>query len=194
MTTDIKFPLISGNISIDLVNTEVVRHGTRHDLLTDSDYVLAWFDTLFRENTLYQDQFSENIERRADKVLAHLIELRSFLREGYEKVADGTELSTHWINHLESQMKKAPFTYQFINDKLLAVPMGTLENALTSLIAYDALKLVSSGQLNYIHRCANPDCVLLFIDTHGRRKWCSMKICGNRSKVTRHQRQKAQKK
>ena len=77
---------------------------------------------------------------------------------------------------------------------LMPVPVGTAENALISLVALDALKLISSEQLRYIHRCANPECILLFIDTRGRRKWCSMKICGNRSKVTRHQRQKAQKK
>ncbi|WP_425203523.1 CGNR zinc finger domain-containing protein [Priestia megaterium] len=29
--------------------------------------------------------------------------------------------------------------------------------------------------------------MLLFIDLTGRRKWCSMKICGNRKKVARFQ-------
>ncbi|HDR6823126.1 TPA: CGNR zinc finger domain-containing protein, partial [Bacillus thuringiensis] len=32
-----------------------------------------------------------------------------------------------------------------------------------------------------------PDCVLLFIDKSGKRKWCSMKICGNRKKVAKFQ-------
>ncbi|UOQ49323.1 CGNR zinc finger domain-containing protein [Gracilibacillus caseinilyticus] len=193
MAVEQKFPLISGNISIDLVNTEVVRHGTRHDLLTNTKHVLAWFDTLIRENIIFKEQFSKDIEQRGNDALILLHELRSFLREGYEKMADGKELSSDWINHLELLIKNAPFTYQFKDDKLIPTPMGKPENALTSLIALDALKLISSGQLSNIHRCANPDCVLLFIDTHGRRKWCSMKICGNRSKVTRHQRHKAQK-
>ncbi|MGX6988867.1 CGNR zinc finger domain-containing protein [Leuconostoc fallax] len=30
---------------------------------------------------------------------------------------------------------------------------------------------------------ANPKCVLLFVDESGRRKWCSIQICGNRHKV-----------
>ncbi|NPC91302.1 CGNR zinc finger domain-containing protein [Bacillus sp. WMMC1349] len=193
MTTEIKFPLISGNISMDLVNTEVVRHGTRHDLLTNTEHVLAWFDTLMMENIIFKEQF-RHLEQLGDNAFILLQELRSFLREGYENMADGKELSSDWITHLELLMKKAPFTYHLKNDMLIPTPMGTPENAIASLIALDALKLISSGQLSYIRRCANPDCVLLFIDTHGRRKWCSMKICGNRSKVTRHQRQKAQKK
>lgn len=194
MAIEVKFPLISGNISMDLVNTEVVRHGTRNDLLTNTEHVLAWFDTLTKESIIFNEQFGKDIEHWGDDALTLLRELRSFLREGYEKMADGKELSSDWITHLELLIKKAPFTYQLKNDKLIPTPMGKPENALTSLIALDALKLISSGQLRNIHRCANPDCVLLFIDTHGRRKWCSMKICGNRSKVTRHQRQKSQKK
>ncbi|MEK5040445.1 CGNR zinc finger domain-containing protein [Sporosarcina sp. FSL K6-3457] len=193
MTTEIKFPLISGNISIDLVNTEVVRHGTRHDLLTKTAHVLAWFYTLTRDDIIFKEQFGEDIEQWADDALPLLREMRAFLREGYEKMADGKELSTDWITHLESQIKKAPFAYQLKKNTLMPTPIGKPENALTSLIALDALKLITSNQVSNIRRCANPDCVLLFIDTHGRRKWCSMNICGNRSKVTRHQ-QKAQKK
>jgi predicted RNA-binding Zn ribbon-like protein len=40
-----------------------------------------------------------------------------------------------------------------------------------------------------LRRCANHDtCVLMFLDTsrsHTRR-WCSMELCGNRSKVAAH--------
>ncbi|WP_117170051.1 CGNR zinc finger domain-containing protein [Paraliobacillus sediminis] len=194
MTNEITFPLISGNISMDLVNTEVVRHGTRHDLLTNADHVRAWFDTLIMEKIIFKEQFSADIEHWGNDSLSILRELRQVLREGFEMLADGKELSSDWIKHLELLIENAPFTYQLKNDQLIPTPMGKPENALISLIALDALTLISSGQLNNIHRCANPDCVLLFIDTHGRRKWCSMKICGNRSKVTRHQRQKAQNK
>ena len=36
--------------------------------------------------------------------------------------------------------------------------------------------------------CANPDCVLWFLDTSrpGTRRWCSMAACGNRDKAIRH--------
>lgn len=194
MRTDITFPLQSGNISIDLINTEVVRHGTRHDLLTKPKHVIAWFQTLSKNNIIYKTQFNAAIEQWADRALPLLRDVRFRLREGYEKMADGKELSSNWLTHWESLIEKAPFTYQFRNKLLVPTPVGTPEQALISLIALDVLELKSSGQLNHLHRCANPECVLLFIDTRGRRKWCSMKICGNRNKVTRHQRKKAQKK
>jgi predicted RNA-binding Zn ribbon-like protein len=39
-----------------------------------------------------------------------------------------------------------------------------------------------------IRGCANPDCVLWFLDTSrpGTRRWCSMAACGNREKAIRH--------
>ncbi|WP_342536417.1 CGNR zinc finger domain-containing protein [Sporosarcina sp. FSL K6-3508] len=187
MATEIIFPLLSGNTSMDLVNTEVVSHGTRHDLLTSKEHVLAWFNTIKKEGNISRDQFNMDIELWANDALPLLRELRSFLRDGYEKSADGKELTPDWNTHLELLIKRAPFMYQLKNDQLIPIPIGEPDDALISIIALDALKILSSNQLSKIHRCANPECVLLFIDTHGRRKWCSMKICGNRSKVTRHQ-------
>ena len=35
-----QFPLISGNLSLDLVNTELVRRGQRYDLLITNEDVL----------------------------------------------------------------------------------------------------------------------------------------------------------
>ena len=190
MTDEVKFPLISGQISLDLVNTNVVRHGTRHDLLANPEHVIAWFHTLTKENILMKEQFSEVIEDWAEEALPALREVRSFLREVFEKMADGKEPPSNWVTHLELLIRQAPFSFQSLDEQLIPIPIGKSSDALISLIAFDALKLFTSGQLSHIHRCANPDCVLLFIDTRGRRKWCSMKICGNREKVTRHQQRK----
>jgi predicted RNA-binding Zn ribbon-like protein len=39
-----------------------------------------------------------------------------------------------------------------------------------------------------IRSCDRDDCVLWFLDTSkaGRRRWCSMERCGNRTKAQRH--------
>ncbi len=39
-----------------------------------------------------------------------------------------------------------------------------------------------------IRGCANPECILWFLDTSrpGTRRWCSMAACGNRDKAIRH--------
>jgi predicted RNA-binding Zn ribbon-like protein len=39
-----------------------------------------------------------------------------------------------------------------------------------------------------LRRCANPECLWLFIDASksGNRRWCDMASCGNRAKAARH--------
>nr|WP_090396707.1 CGNR zinc finger domain-containing protein [Natribacillus halophilus] len=36
-----------------------------------------------------------------------------------------------------------------------------------------------------IRECEHPECILYFVDTSksGKRRWCSMELCGNRQKA-----------
>lgn len=58
---------------------------------------------------------------------------------------------------------------------------------LTWTIAHSTFALLADAdELNTIHECPGDDCGYLFRDaSHGRRRWCSMKSCGNRAKVQR---------
>jgi predicted RNA-binding Zn ribbon-like protein len=55
------------------------------------------------------------------------------------------------------------------------------------LLAQAANDLLTSPQAIHIRKCVNSTCHWLFLDTsknHSRR-WCDMKICGNRNKARR---------
>ena len=57
---------------------------------------------------------------------------------------------------------------------------------LLAAIARSAAELVAEGPKAPLRICANPQCGLFFYDksrTH-RRRWCSMSVCGNRSKIS----------
>ncbi len=65
---------------------------------------------------------------------------------------------------------------------------------LLAAIARSAAELIAEGPAAPVHKCARPDCVLYFYDTSrtGRRRWCSMAVCGNRNKAAAHaQRQRS---
>jgi predicted RNA-binding Zn ribbon-like protein len=48
----------------------------------------------------------------------------------------------------------------------------------------DAVALLGDGErLGRVHRCPGRDCGWLFLDTSGRRRWCSMDTCGSRAKM-----------
>jgi predicted RNA-binding Zn ribbon-like protein len=56
---------------------------------------------------------------------------------------------------------------------------------LLAAVARSAAEIVAEGARARLRLCANPHCGLLFYDNSRtrRRRWCSMAVCGNRSKV-----------
>jgi predicted RNA-binding Zn ribbon-like protein len=58
-------------------------------------------------------------------------------------------------------------------------------------LACSAAQLIADASvLGRVRKCANPTCPILFYDDSrtGRRRWCSMAVCGNRAKVAAHHR------
>ncbi|CAH0266342.1 hypothetical protein SRABI96_03567 [Peribacillus sp. Bi96] len=186
-----KFPLISGNLSLDLVNTELVSRGQRQDLLLSEEDVLDWLTVIKEQNSFWNDQLCLKLKERIEQVFVCLLEMRTILRRHFELIADGNPFPDEFIAFSEKKIEKAPFTYKLMDQKLIPIPVGEAEDILLSFIAYDLLTLIEENKLASLKRCSNNDCVLLFIDESGRRKWCSMKICGNRKKVARFQHRKS---
>jgi predicted RNA-binding Zn ribbon-like protein len=53
-------------------------------------------------------------------------------------------------------------------------------------VAADAVALLADpARLARLHRCPGRDCGWVFLDTSGRRRWCSMATCGSREKMRR---------
>jgi len=48
-----------------------------------------------------------------------------------------------------------------------------------------AADLLASSDLAQVRACSSPTCQWLFLDTskNHHRRWCNMKVCGNRAKV-----------
>lgn len=182
-----KFPLISKNISLDLVNTEVIRWGQRYDLFINNEDILDWLYVVKEDNSFWNEQLFIKINERLSQVTSNILEMRKVLRKEFEAIADQHDISNNFINFLEKKIDKAPFTYRLIENNLIPFPIGKIEDVLLSLIAFDTLTLIEQNKLTSLKRCSNTECILLFIDVSGRRKWCSMKICGNRKKVARFQ-------
>jgi predicted RNA-binding Zn ribbon-like protein len=55
-------------------------------------------------------------------------------------------------------------------------------------VAIDAITLLRDpSRLERVSRCPGRDCGWLFLNTSGRRRWCSMSTCGSREKMRRLQ-------
>ncbi|MEI6202540.1 MAG: ABATE domain-containing protein [Enhydrobacter sp.] len=60
--------------------------------------------------------------------------------------------------------------------------------SLLAPVLWSAGDLLAGPKLEKVRRCANPECLYLFLDDSraGKRRWCSMASCGNRAKAKRH--------
>ena len=124
-----------------------------------------------------------------DAVLLRILRLRESLRAIFNALVDGESYPTAWVEpineilritegHDELVSHNGTWSLQFVARE------GGLEWLLAA-IARSAAELVVEGPDAPIRRCGNPACRLFFYDdsrTH-RRRWCSMKTCGNRHKV-----------
>ncbi|PJZ01742.1 RNA-binding protein [Bacillus vallismortis] len=182
-----QFPLITQNLSLDLVNTEIISYDKRHDFIQSATHLMEWFDQMGVTAPFLHSFTLQQVQEHGSLVLQRIHQFRAELRKHFERIAEGSEPSQAFISFLQDQIAAAPFSYQLIEEKLARIPNGTLDHSILSLIAYDALSLIHTKEIQQLKRCANEKCILLFLDKTGRRKWCSMKICGNRQKVSRHQ-------
>jgi predicted RNA-binding Zn ribbon-like protein len=124
-----------------------------------------------------------------DKAFADALELRTSLRKILAAIEANERILTDWVKPInvvlqanEGYEQLAPVRARW---NLVYVPQR--EEPLRALVgvAHSAAKLIEEGQGAPVRKCANPNCVLYFYDvsrTHLRR-WCSMKVCGNRMKV-----------
>ena len=55
-------------------------------------------------------------------------------------------------------------------------------------IAWHCLVFLGTADATRVRACPGRDCGWLFVDPTGRRRWCRMEWCGNRSKVRAHAR------
>jgi predicted RNA-binding Zn ribbon-like protein len=167
-------PLIGEPLALDLLNTRWRAAATR-DLLDDLDGYRIWLSSAGLADRCPADQASLDAVRVARSALDGLV-----LAAEEQRTADPAALN-------------AVLAHGRIGRTL--TPAGPAERAETDgphwlaawLAADDYLTLLAQGA-HRIKRCAHPDCILHFFDTsqNGRRRWCSMALCGNRSKAARH--------
>ena len=191
---EVRFFFVGDDPSLDFVNTTAVLGGNVTDLLTDFDALVDWFvgaglldaasGVALKRQTVPAD---------AERALAEARAFRSDLRRAAEAAADGKPIPDRAIRSINEQLRRGPrYTRLRGRDRtfertLLPADAHTISSLLTP-VAEAAATLLTDRDLARVRRCGNPNCILLFYDgsKNGRRRWCSMQVCGNRMKVAAH--------
>ena len=201
-----EFQLVASNLCLDFINTLDDRCDPEREqeLLTSYADLLAFLrqSRALPENVLRRlahrnpndSPAAEKILQRARQVREALYRIFAAVVEKHNPPADDLdEISSEWrrvSKHFHLRRTTKGFEWQWIADDENA----TAGDRILWPVLRTALDLLTSSDLHRVRTCESETCQWLFLDTsrnHSRR-WCDMKVCGNRSKAWRfYQRQRA---
>jgi len=191
----IPFLFLGNHPCLDFINTQIVLEGRPVDLLNSFSDLIRW---LAQAHLLAEDR--KQIERqwggeaKGKQLLDEARAFRAMLREMVERIASGKRVPQEAVEAINAQLRSRVGYPQVISHKGRFERVFRAESQdlrrLIRLLAETASDLLCTCDLALIKKCQNPACVLFFYDTtkNHARHWCSMSLCGNRSKVAAHYR------
>lgn len=189
-----EFKLVAGHPALDFVNTLDWRFrdsGTEELLASYDD--LVQFLTQSELISKPQRHGLRNVpERSAAAALVACRELRETAAEVLYAIVDERTPSASVLRALERlfngarERQRLTFDeFRFTWDWSGSIPSAELPLLLLTESVRD---LLFSGDLQRLRACESTECRWLFIDTskNHTRRWCDMKLCGNRIKARRY--------
>lgn len=183
------FLFLANELVLDFVNTCPVEDGRPLELLPDFGALVRWFraaDCLSSEE-LSQLHRQWDKTRKAQETADSMRKLREDLRKEILAWEHGEAISRSTVEELNRLLAEHPMRMRLVTHRTV----NSMESwfalrepdDLFAPLAQSALKLFTEIDRRRVRKC--DQCVLHFHDTSkkGTRRWCSMRLCGNRLKV-----------
>ncbi len=189
------FELIAGNVALDLVNTLDWRFREEpppEELLADYRDLAHFME----QSDLISDALARRLIRNVSEsegaeVVAAVRELREAAAKILYAALEGDDPQASSVKALERFFRVARESQHLFwaGDKLaweLAQSPALPELPLW-MLSLSVAELMTSDAMHLLRECGNAECRWLFLDTskNHTRRWCDMKICGNRMKARR---------
>ena len=195
-----KFPLIGSHLSLDFVNTKIMEDGVPRDLLNGPEDVAAWAVAV-KLLDLPQAKKLAKLWKEAESrdEFEQVLRFRRVLHGLVEAITQSEPVTSPTLHAINTLLRKQNGYAEVLPSDEGFIKRFSLDihspSQLLGPVAEAASDLLCYGNPAYVRKCENPACVLYFYDgtkNHSRR-WCSMKACGNRTKVAAfYQRQRQQ--
>lgn len=182
---DTRYTYVADYLFINLLNTINGENDVLSDLLEEKGMIDAWLTFMIKRGLLHTKQVEY-----INEVPIDIEKIRSFRNECRDYFVD-TATNANFLEDLAIFTNKVPLAF---DKELRPIPSKGGAEGLISLIAYDMLHAQHNGIFPKITKCKSHTCYALFVNTSGRRKWCSMQVCGNRTKARTHYAKKVNKK
>ncbi|GAA1448965.1 CGNR zinc finger domain-containing protein [Nocardiopsis tropica] len=189
-------PVRGEHPALDLVNTVFVRGGLRGrlvDALSSPEELDAWIaehaDSL---GPLDPDLLAG--EAGAASALARFLDLRDSLRRLVTAAARAERADPEDVRAVNSAARahtdRSELPPSGHGPALHRTDAPDTRSAVWARVARAAVDLLTGPDLELLHACQAPGCVLFYLRTHPRREWCSPG-CGTRVRVARHSKRRA---
>ncbi|WP_338787211.1 CGNR zinc finger domain-containing protein [Metabacillus sp. FJAT-53654] len=179
--------VLGGSTWINLVNTKYSSNKQTVDILHNPSKTIQWMG----ENNLLRESDSLAIENEKDSlvpIIEELQSLRDFSNVILSDLKQHGELTLNTIEQLKILVEQINVSLTIVSkhNKLILVSEGiTARDHVLYNIVYSIINTLDSISIDRIRKCEHQDCILHFVDTSksGKRRWCSMELCGNRKKA-----------
>lgn len=116
--------------------------------------------------------------------VGRVVQLRRAMLECVEATIAGDPLPPAALRRLNAAAALPPLVPQLSTNGDAELLPASVSQVLATL-ARDLIDLVAGPFADRIRQCASDDCTLYLVDTSrpNQRRWCSMELCGNRSKL-----------
>jgi predicted RNA-binding Zn ribbon-like protein len=188
----VPFLFVGNQACLDFINTDLVLNGQPTDLLPSLQDLVAWLLQAGLMTKELAKRFEKEGSRRGAETLKQAKEFRTTMREMAERLAAGTSVPQAALDAVNQALRYRVGYPQVGRQnggfKRTYHQEFTDSDQLLGLLAEAASDLLVRCDLSLVKKCQNPACVLFFYDTtkNHARHWCSMNLCGNRSKVAAH--------
>jgi predicted RNA-binding Zn ribbon-like protein len=192
-----RFDLTGAHPTLDFANTLSRRADPKdsQEYLTSHGRLISWSEqtgVITHEEAASLRREAAAHPRAAAAALRRAIALREELFSLFAAIARGEAPPVKALDALNAALPEAlgalrvgserdGFRWRFEHDATDLTPM-------LAPVLRQAAELLTSPELVRVRECDAATCFWLFLDASksGTRRWCDMKVCGNREKARRH--------
>lgn len=190
---DYVFDFCGGHLAIDFTNTVGDRGSDRDDHLNTFGDIVAWAEargvvtkaaaSAIRQQAVADPDGAKRAWRSAVALREALYNVIAAASEGRKARPADLEIVNRHVAETFRGAELAPAGGRFA----LATRSDAWLDPIIRPVMRAAVDLLTSDAVTRVGRCADDSCAWLFLDTtrNKTRRWCDMKLCGNRNKVRR---------
>lgn len=182
------FLFVGNELVLDFLNTRPVLNGEATELLTDFAALVRWFRAagMLNENQAGKLTKTWAGSLAGKRTVEGMRQWRERMRKQLIAWEEGASVHPAMVKEVNKLIAEHPMRFRLSSQKKPTAELWfepRKPEGLFAPLAHSVATLFAEVDPNRVRKCGQ--CVLHFRDTSkkGTRRWCSMRLCGNRLKV-----------